>query len=152
MTSRTSSSRCWITSTSSRSCPTFAKIVYAYAEATVPKITLITRKAYGGAYIVMSSKPTGADVNLAYPQAQIAVMGAEGAVNILYRKASAEEKAGIIQEYEEKFNNPYRAAERGYIDEIIMPRDTRYKLVQALEMAHNKNQSNPPKKHGNMPL
>ena len=127
-----------------------AKIVYAYAEATVPKITLITRKAYGGAYIVMSSKPTGADVNLAYPQAQIAVMGAEGAVNILYRKASAEEKAGIIQEYEEKFNNPYRAAERG--DEIIMPRDTRYKLVQALEMAHNKNQSNPPKKHGNMPL
>ena len=100
----------------------------------------------------MSSKPTGADVNLAYPQAQIAVMGAEGAVNILYRKASAEEKAGIIQEYEEKFNNPYRAAERGYIDEIIMPRDTRYKLVQALEMAHNKNQSNPPKKHGNMPL
>ncbi len=129
-----------------------AKIVYAYAEATVPKITLITRKAYGGAYIVMSSKPTGADVNLAYPQAQIAVMGAEGAVNILYRKASVEEKAGIIQEYEEKFNNPYRAAERGYIDEIIMPRDTRYKLVQALEMAHNKNQSNPPKKHGNMPL
>ena len=127
-----------------------AKIVYAYAEATVPKITLITRKAYGGAYIVMSSKPTGADVNLAYPQAQIAVMGAEGAVNILYRKASAEEKAGIIQEYEEKFNNPYRAAERGYIDEIIMPRDTRYKLVQALEMAHNKNQSNPPKKHGNI--
>ena len=80
----------------------------------MPKITLITRKAYGGAYIVMSSKPTGADVNLAYPQAQIAVMGAEGAVNILYRKASAEEKAGIIQEYEEKFNNPYRAAERGY--------------------------------------
>ena len=73
-------------------------------------------------------------------------------MNILYRKASAEEKAGIIQEYEEKFNNPYRAAERGYIDEIILPRDTRYKLVQALEMAHNKNQSNPPKKHGNMPL
>ena len=79
-------------------------------------------------------------------------MGAEGAVNILYRKASPEEKTGIIKEYEEKFNNPYRAAERGYIDEIIMPRDTRYKLVQALEMAHNKNQSNPPKKHGNMPL
>ena len=129
-----------------------AKIVYAYAEATVPKITLITRKAYGGAYIVMSSKPTGADINLAYPQAQIAVMGAEGAVNILYRKASPEEKTGIIKEYEEKFNNPYRAAERGYIDEIILPRDTRYKLVQALEMAHNKNQSNPPKKHGNMPL
>lgn len=129
-----------------------AKIVYAYAEATVPKITLITRKAYGGAYIVMSSKPTGADVNLAYPQAEIAVMGAEGAVNILYRKASTEEKKDIIEQYKEKFSNPYRAAERGFIDEIIMPRDTRYKLVQALEMAHNKNQSNPPKKHGNMPL
>ena len=129
-----------------------AKIVYAYAEATVPKITLITRKAYGGAYIVMSSKPTGADINLAYPQAQIAVMGAEGAVNILYRKASPEEKTNIIKEYDEKFSNPYRAAERGYIDEVILPRDTRYKLVQALEMAHNKNQSNPPKKHGNMPL
>ena len=129
-----------------------AKIVYAYAEATVPKITLITRKAYGGAYIVMSSKPTGADVNLAYPQAEIAVMGAEGAVNILYRKASLEEKKEIIKEYEGKFSNPYRAAERGLIDEVIMPRDTRYKLVQALEMAHNKNQSNPPKKHGNMPL
>ena len=129
-----------------------AKIVYAYAEATVPKITLITRKAYGGAYIVMASKPTGADINLAYPQAEIAVMGAEGAVNILYRKASAEEKAAIIKEYEEKFSNPYRASERGLIDEVIMPRDTRHKLIQALEMASNKNQSNPPKKHGNMPL
>ena len=101
---------------------------------------------------MMSSKPTGADVNLAYPQAEIAVMGAEGAVNILYRKSSAEEKQEIIKEYEDKFSNPYRAAERGLIDEVIMPRDTRYKLVQALEMAHNKNQSNPPKKHGNMPL
>ncbi len=129
-----------------------AKIVYAYAEATVPKITLITRKAYGGAYVVMSSKPTGSDINLAYPQAEIAVMGAEGAVNILHRKSSPEEKKAIIKDYEEKFSNPYRAAERGFIDEIIMPRDTRYKLVQALEMAHNKNQSNPPKKHGNMPL
>ncbi|MDC1722405.1 carboxyl transferase domain-containing protein, partial [Phocaeicola vulgatus] len=112
----------------------------------------ITRKAYGGAYIVMSSKPTGADVNLAYPQAEIAVMGAEGAVNILYRKSAPEEKAEIIKEYEDKFSNPYRAAERGLIDEVIMPRDTRYKLIQALEMCHNKNQSNPPKKHGNMPL
>lgn len=129
-----------------------AKIVYAYAEATVPKITLITRKAYGGAYIVMASKPTGADINLAYPQAEIAVMGAEGAVNILYRKASAEEKSAIIKEYEKKFSNPYRASERGLIDEVIMPRDTRHKLIQALEMASNKNQSNPPKKHGNMPL
>ena len=129
-----------------------AKIVYAYAEATVPKITLITRKAYGGAYIVMASKPTGADINLAYPQAEIAVMGAEGAVNILYRKASAEEKSAIIKEYEEKFSNPYRASERGLVDEVIMTRDTRHKLIQALEMASNKNQSNPPKKHGNMPL
>ena len=115
-----------------------AKIVYAYAEATVPKVTLITRKAYGGAYIVMSSKPTGADVNLAYPQAEIAVMGAEGAVNILYRKSTPEEKQEIIKEYENKFSNPYRAAERGLIDEVIMPRDTRYKLAQALDMCHNK--------------
>ena len=129
-----------------------AKIVYAYAEATVPKVTLITRKAYGGAYIVMSSKPTGADVNLAYPQAEIAVMGAAGAVNILYRKSTPEEKQEIIKDYEDKFSNPYCAAERGLIDEVIMPRDTRYKLIQALEMCHNKNQSNPPKKHGNMPL
>ena len=129
-----------------------AKIVYAYAEATVPKVTLITRKAYGGAYIVMSSKQTGADVNLAYPQSEIAVMGAEGAVNILYRKATLEEKAEKIKEYESEISNPYRAAERGYIDEIIMPRDTRWKLIQALNMCSNKNQSNPPKKHGNMPL
>ncbi len=129
-----------------------AKIVYAYAEATVPKVTLITRKAYGGAYIVMSSKPTGGDVNLAYPQAEIAVMGAEGAVNILNRGISEEEKEEIVRGYEETFSNPYRAAERGFIDEIIMPRDTRYKLIQALEMCLNKNESNPPKKHGNMPL
>ena len=129
-----------------------AKIVYAYAEATVPKITLITRKAYGGAYIVMSSKPIGADINLAYPMAEIAVMGAEGAVNILYRKAEGEEKAQAMKAYNEQFSNPYRAAELGLIDEIIMPRQTRYKLIQALEMAKNKSQSNPPKKHGNMPL
>ena len=125
-----------------------AKIVYA----TVPKITLITRKAYGGAYIVMSSKPIGADINLAYPMAEIAVMGAEGAVNILYRKAEGEEKAQAMKAYNEQFSNPYRAAELGFIDEIIMPRQTRYKLIQALEMAKNKSQSNPPKKHGNMPL
>ena len=129
-----------------------AKIVYAYAEATVPKITLITRKAYGGAYIVMSSKPIGADINLAYPMAKIAVRGAEGAVNILYRKAEGEEKAQAMKAYNEQFSNPYRAAELGFIDEIIMPRQTRYKLIQALEMAKNKSQSNPPKKHGNMPL
>ena len=129
-----------------------AKIVYAYAEATVPKITVITRKAYGGAYIVMNSKPIGADVNFSYPTAEIAVMGADGAVNILYRKATPEEKAQAIEDYKEKFSNPYRAAEQGYIDEIILPRDTRFKLIQALEMTQNKNQSNPPKKHGNMPL
>lgn len=104
------------------------------------------------AYIVMSSKPTGADINLAYPQAEIAVMGAAGAVNILYRKLDSKEKEEIIKDYEDKFSNPYHAAERGLIDEVIMPRDTRYKLVQALEMSYNKNQSNPPKKHGNMPL
>lgn len=129
-----------------------AKIVYAYAEATVPKITLITRKAYGGAYIVMNSKQTGADINLAYPTAEIAVMGAEGAVNILYRKADDATKAQAAQDYREQFANPYRVAELGYIDEIILPRQTRVKLIQALEMAGNKMQTNPPKKHGNMPL
>ncbi len=129
-----------------------AKIVYAYAEATVPKVTLITRKAYGGAYIVMSSKEIGGDINLAYPSAEIAVMGAEGAVNILYRKADEETKKQAMEEYKEKFSNPYRAAEAGYIDEIILPRQTRRKLIQALDMAKNKSLSNPPKKHGNMPL
>ncbi|MDR1729085.1 MAG: acyl-CoA carboxylase subunit beta [Prevotellaceae bacterium] len=129
-----------------------AKIVYAYAEATVPKITLITRKAYGGAYIVMSSKETGSDVNLAYPTAEIAVMGAEGAVNILYRKADDEAKQKAIEEYRENFANPYRSAELGYVDEIILPKHTRIKLIQALEMAKNKVKTHPPKKHGNMPL
>lgn len=129
-----------------------AKIVYAYAEATVPKITLITRKAYGGAYIVMSSKQTGADINLAYPNAEIAVMGAEGAVNILFRKADEETKNREIEEYKTNFANPYKAAELGYIDEIILPKQTRFKLIQALEMTENKTASNPPKKHGNMPL
>ena len=100
----------------------------------------------------MASKNIGADVNLAWPQAELAVMGAAGAVNILYRKASDEEKAEAVKEYEEEFSNPYRAAEHGLVDEIIMPRDTRSKLIKALEMARNKNQSNPPKKHGNMPL
>lgn len=129
-----------------------AKVVYAYAEATVPKITLITRKAYGGAYIVMSSKQTGADVNLAYPMAEIAVMGASGAVNILYRSENEEAKAEAVSEYTQKFANPYRAAELGYIDEIILPKHTRYKLIQALEMTQNKSVTHPPKKHGNMPL
>ena len=129
-----------------------AKVVYAYAEATVPKITLITRKAYGGAYIVMSSKQTGADVNLAYPMAEIAVMGASGAVNILYRSENEEAKAEAVSEYTQKFANPYRAAELGYIDEIILPKQTRYKLIQALEMTQNKSVTHPPKKHANMPL
>lgn len=129
-----------------------AKIVYAFAEATVPKVTLITRKAYGGAYIVMNSKCIGADVNLAYPTAEIAVMGAEGACNILYRKETPEVRQEKIAEYREKFANPMMAAELGYIDEIIEPCDTRTRLIQSLEMCRNKNQSNPPKKHGNMPL
>ncbi len=129
-----------------------AKIVYAYVEATVPKITLITRKAYGGAYIVMSSKESGSDVNFAYPNAEIAVMGASGAVNILYRSANEEEKQNALEEYNELFSNPFRAAEKGYIDEIILPKDTRNKILQALEMTQNKLETNPPKKHGNMPL
>lgn len=129
-----------------------AKIVYAYAEATVPKLTVITRKAYGGAYIVMSSKQTGSDVNFAYPTAEVAVMGAEGAVNILYRKADEETKKKTIQEYKENFANPYRVAELGYIDEIIEPKQTRRKLIQALEMTRNKMKTLPPKKHGNIPL
>ena len=129
-----------------------AKVVYAFAEATVPKVTLITRKAYGGAYIVMASKLTGADINLAFPNAEIAVMGAEGAVNILFRNADNEKRAELTEEYRERFANPFRAAELGYIDEVILPEQTRAKLIAALEMAQNKNVSNPPKKHGNMPL
>ncbi len=129
-----------------------AKLLYAFSEATVPKITLITRKAYGGAYDVMSSKHIGADINLAYPSAEIAVMGADGAVNILYRHLSDEEKIKAVEEYKETFANPYRAAELGYIDEIIYPRETRKKLIQALEMTRNKSENNPPKKHGNIPL
>ena len=128
-----------------------AKIMYAYVEATVPKITLITRKAYGGAYVVMSSKESGADINLAYPNAEIAVMGAEGAVNILYRSSVGEDRQNALNEYKELFSNPYRAAEKGYIDEIILPENTRFKLIQALEMTANKTASNPPKKHGNPP-
>jgi propionyl-CoA carboxylase beta chain len=129
-----------------------AKIMYAYVEATVPKITLITRKAYGGAYVVMSSKESGADLNLAYPNAEIAVMGADGAVNILYRSSNEEERKEAIKEYSNLFTNPYRAAEKGYIDEIILPADTRIKIIQGLEMTANKTESNPPKKHGNSPL
>jgi propionyl-CoA carboxylase beta chain len=135
-----------------------AKLLYAYAEATVPKITIITRKAYGGAYDVMSSKHLRGDINFAYPTAEIAVMGADGAVNIIFRKQigeakdSAAEKKRLTQEYEEKFANPYVAAEVGYIDEVIEPAVTRKKIIDALEVLKNKRDTNPPKKHGNIPL
>ncbi len=130
-----------------------AKLLYAFSEATVPKITVITRKAYGGAYCVMASKHIGADVNFAYPTAEIAVMGPEGAVNILHRSVvDNEEKTRKVEEYKSRFANPYKAAELGYIDEIILPKYTRKRLIMALEMAQNKSASNPPKKHGNIPL
>ena len=135
-----------------------AKLLYAYCEATVPKLTVITRKAYGGAYCVMSSKHIRGDANFAYPTAEIAVMGPEGAVNILYRREfeSAVDPATFreekIREYREKLANPYVAAERGYIDEVIEPKDTRRRLIQALEVLHTKRDQNPPKKHGNIPL
>ena len=127
-----------------------AKLLYALAEATVPKVTVITRKAYGGAYCVMNSKHIRADMNFAYPMSEIAVMGAEGAVNILYR--GAEDRDAKVAEYKEKFANPYIAAERGYIDEIIEPRHTRRKLITTFAMLRNKRDRNPPKKHGNIPL
>ncbi|MCK5840248.1 MAG: acyl-CoA carboxylase subunit beta [Bacteroidales bacterium] len=130
-----------------------AKLLYAFSEATGPKITLITRKAYGGAYDVMSSKHIGADINYAYPTAEIAVMGSEGAVNIIFRdKLTEEEKNNTVENYKRTFANPYKAAELGFVDEIIYPKQTRYKLIQALEMTQNKSKSNPPKKHGNIPL
>lgn len=135
-----------------------AKLMYAYAEATVPKITLITRKAYGGAYIVMSSKHLHSDFNFAYPNAEIAVMGSEGAVNILYGKelknASDPEKVRQekLDEYNEKFANPYVAASKGYIDEVIYPEETRQKIAKALEISLEKRETTPPKKHGNIPL
>src|SRR6202140_653112 len=135
-----------------------AKLLYAYCEATVPKITVITRKAYGGAYDVMNSKHVSGDLNYSWPTAEIAVMGAEGAVNILFKdeidKATDPEqhRKELIAEYTEKFANPYIAAARGYVDEIIEPRHTRIKLITALEMLKNKRDSNPPKKHGNIPL
>ncbi len=127
-----------------------AKLLYALAEATVPKVTVITRKAYGGAYCVMNSKHIRADMNFAYPMAEIAVMGAEGAVNILYR--ATDDRQAKVAEYKEKFANPYIAAERGYIDEIIEPRFTRRKLITTFAMLRNKRDRNPPKKHGNIPL
>jgi len=134
-----------------------AKLMYAYAEATVPKITVITRKAYGGAYIVMASKHLHADFNFAYPNAEIAVMGSEGAVNILYGKEIKNSKDANfrqekLDEYNQKFANPYVAASRGYIDEVIMPEDTRNKIIDALETSFNKKETTPTKKHGNIPL
>ncbi len=135
-----------------------AKLLFAYVEATVPKLTVITRKAYGGAYDVMASKHVRADLNYAYPTAEIAVMGPDGAVSIVYREqlSSAPDpvaaKAAYVAEYREKFANPYAAAGLGYIDEVIRPRETRTKLVAGLRMLRNKRQANPPKKHGNIPL
>jgi propionyl-CoA carboxylase beta chain len=135
-----------------------AKLLYAFAEATVPKLTVITRKAYGGAYCVMASKHIRADANFAFPTAEIAVMGPEGAVNILYRKELGETPDGArfrearTAEFREKFANPYVAAERGYVDDVIEPRETRRRLIGALEALHTKRDQNPPRKHGNLPL
>jgi propionyl-CoA carboxylase beta chain len=135
-----------------------AKLIYAYAEATVPLVTVITRKAYGGAYDVMGSKHLGADINLAWPTAQIAVMGAQGAVNILYRnelkgaKDPDSRRAELITEYDDTLANPYIAAERGYVDGVIAPHETRLEVVKALRLLETKRESLPPKKHGNIPL
>jgi propionyl-CoA/long-chain acyl-CoA carboxylase carboxyl transferase subunit len=135
-----------------------AKLIYAYAEATVPMVTVITRKAYGGAYDVMGSKHLGADVNIAWPTAQIAVMGAQGAVNILYRRELAasdepdQRRAELITEYEDHLANPYIAAERGYIDAVVKPSETRAEIVRALRLLRTKRDTLPPKKHGNIPL
>lgn len=135
-----------------------AKILYAYSEATVPKISVITRKAYGGAYVVMSSKYLGTDINFAYPSAEIAVIGAEGAVNIIYKEQIAKaadpaaERARLIAEYRQKFANPYYAAANGYVDEIIEPRETRAKVIAALSALRDKYHPTPPRKHGNIPV
>jgi propionyl-CoA carboxylase beta chain len=135
-----------------------AKLLYAYCEATVPKLTVVTRKAYGGAYDVMSSKHIRGDYNVAWPSAEMAVMGAEGAVNILYRDELAKakdpvaERKRLIAEYNEKFASPWAAAELGYLDDVIEPQETRPKLIAALEMLRNKRQSMPARKHGNPPL
>ena len=138
-----------------------AKLLYAYAEATVPLVTVITRKAYGGAYDVMGSKHLGADINLAWPTAQIAVMGAQGAVNILYRKEIAEateagtvdeRRAELITDYEDTLANPYIACERGYVDAVILPSETRGQVTRALRALRSKRESLPAKKHGNIPL
>ncbi|MFH1103703.1 MAG: acyl-CoA carboxylase subunit beta [Actinomycetota bacterium] len=135
-----------------------AKLLYAYCEATVPRVTVITRKAYGGAYVVMNSRGVGADIAFAWPTAEIAVMGAQGAVNIIHRREIGDaadpeaRRVELIRDYEDAFSNPYVAAERGLIDEVIEPRETRPRLIQALEMLRNKRVTLPPKKHGNIPL
>jgi len=135
-----------------------AKLLYAFCEATVPRITVITRKAYGGAYDVMNSKHIGADMNFAWPSAEIAVMGAKGAAEIIFKReiSTADDKEAKWREmeqlYSDTFANPYRAAERGFIDEVIEPAETRFKLIQAFKMLENKVVNNPRKKHGNMPL
>jgi propionyl-CoA carboxylase beta chain len=135
-----------------------AKLLYAFCEATVPKITVITRKAYGGAYDVMSSKHIRGDFNFAYPSAEIAVMGPDGAVNIVFRsqieqaKDPVAEKSRLVEEYRRTFANPFKAAELGYIDEVLMPRDTRPRLIRSLKALENKREKNPPRKHGNIPL
>jgi propionyl-CoA carboxylase beta chain len=135
-----------------------AKLLYAYCEATVPKLTVITRKAYGGAYDVMSSKHVRADFNFAWPTAEVAVMGPDGAVNIIFRNELAdaenpdERRSELIADYRERFANPYTAAERGYVDDVIEPRRTRPVLVDALRTAITKREPRPPRKHGNIPL
>jgi propionyl-CoA carboxylase beta chain len=135
-----------------------AKVLYAYSEATVPKISVITRKAYGGAYVVMSSKYLGTDVNYAWPSAEIAVMGAEGAVNILFKDQisaaadPAQERINLAEEYRHRFNNPYHAASAGYVDDVIEPRETRSKIVASLAALRDKYSSAPPRKHGNIPV
>ncbi|TMC78477.1 MAG: methylmalonyl-CoA carboxyltransferase, partial [Chloroflexi bacterium] len=135
-----------------------AKLLYAYAEATVPKLTVITRKAYGGAYDVMSSKHLRGDYNVAWPSAEIAVMGPEGAVNVIYRDEIAtstdpdERRKQLVAEYVERFANPYVAAARGYLDDVIEPRETRPRLIAALRSLATKRDTNPRRKHGNIPL
>lgn len=133
-------------------------MLYAFSEATVPKITLITRKAYGGSYIAMCSKELGADMVLAWPTAEIAVMGPDGAANIIFKKDidaaddPVKARAEKIQEYKDEFATPYKAAERGYVDDVIEPAHTRIRLIDALDMLSSKKEQRPPKKHGNIPL
>jgi acetyl-CoA carboxylase carboxyltransferase component len=135
-----------------------AKLLYAFCEATVPKVTLVTRKAYGGAYCVMNSKHIRADFNFAWPTAEIAVMGSDGAVNIIFRREIDEaedpvaKKAELVADYRDTFANPYRAAQLGYVDEVLFPRETRARLIDAFDSLENKRDTNPPRKHGNIPL